>query len=265
MRPVLPFLALTLPSLASTSDSSAQAPIVNSEEYVCKHPPYQVQIVSSSPLVIYIRDFLTERERAHLKSISKNTFRTSAVGSGSKAARRTSQSTYLPSTDPIVSCIEQRATLFQGYDVHPSQLEPLQLVHYSPGEHYHLHTDWFSDEAYKMAVNGGNRLSSFFAYVSLSNDTTGGGTNFPLVNAPRDPRWCDVIDCDEQWERGVTFRPMEGNAVYWENLEGDGTGNHRTVHAGLPVTTGDKIGMNIWTRQLPLSDEVRGRFEYPDL
>ena len=98
--------------------------------------------------------------------------------------------------------------------MHPSQLEPLQLVHYSPGEHYGLHTDWFVNNlAYKLSINGGNRLSSFFAYVHVRNDTTGGGTNFPLINAPRDEKWCHVVDCDEPWDKGVTFRPVEGNAI----------------------------------------------------
>ena len=74
MRPAVSLLVLALPSLASSSsqdqDSGVQAPITSdstSDEYVCQHPPYKIQILSSSPLVIYIKDFLTEKERAHLK------------------------------------------------------------------------------------------------------------------------------------------------------------------------------------------------------
>lgn len=107
---------------------------------------------------------------------------------------------------------------------------------------------------------GGNRISSFFAYVHVANDTTGGGTNFPLVDSPRDEQWCKskYVDCDEPWENGVTFRPIEGNAVFWQNLLPNGIGDDRTLHAGLPVTSGGKIGMNIWTRQAPLGEDVRG-------
>lgn len=301
MRPNLTLLAaLTLPacSLASSSsdtNSDQQIPIksttANSDEYVCQHPPYKIHLVSTSPLVIYIRDFLTESERAHLKEVgNKNTFRRSAVlsssssskksGSASQGAHRTSRSTYLKSEDdPVVRCIESRALEFQGHDVHRDQLEPLQLVRYSSEkEYYRLHTDWFTAgptgreaEPYKLAVNGGNRRSSFFAYVYVRNDTTGGGTNFPLVNAPRNQeegegKWCDIINCDEPWDKGVTFRPVEGNAIYWENLLSDGSGDHRTVHAGLPVTSGDKIGMNIWTRQALIGEDARKGFEeYPDV
>lgn len=91
---------------------------------------------------------------------------------------------------------------------------------------------------------GGNRLSSFFVYVAAGN-LTGGGTNFPILNAPYDERWCEFVDCDEPWDNGVTFRPVPGNAVFWQNLNEDGSGDPATIHAGLPVTSGSKLGMNI--------------------
>lgn len=104
---------------------------------------------------------------------------------------------------------------------------------------------------------GGNRLTSFFVYVAASN-VTGGGTNFPILDAPRDRRWCAFVDCDEPWENGVTFKPVPGNAVFWQNLREDGSGDPATLHAGLPVVSGVKLGMNIWTRQGPLGEEFRG-------
>jgi len=172
---------------------------------------------------------------------------------------RTSQSTNIP-RDAVVRCIEERALAFQGFDVPRTHLEPLQLVKYGAGERYHFHTDWFTDPAHATAALGGNRVSSFFAYVRASEDIKGGGTNFPLVDAPFDERWCRYIDCDEPWDNGVTFRPVEGNAVYWENMlpGASGVGDPRTLHAGLPVAAGEKIGMNIWTRQAPLGEDVRG-------
>ncbi|KAK3385560.1 2OG-Fe(II) oxygenase superfamily protein [Podospora didyma] len=262
---------------ATTSDGGQQQqqqqqqqqPLANSADYTCQHPPYKVTMMSKSPLVIYISNFITADERAHLQTLTKDTFSRSGVADrGSLSGKalhqvRTSQSTNVP-RDAVVRCIEDRALSFQGYDTPRTHLEPLQLVKYGPTERYHFHTDWFTDPAHAGAATGGNRVSSFFAYVHVANDTTGGGTNFPHLDAPAsDGRWCDagVVDCDEPWENGVTFRPVEGNALYWENLLPDGTGDERTLHAGLPVSGGGKIGMNIWTRQLPLSEDVRG----PDL
>jgi prolyl 4-hydroxylase len=178
--------------------------------------------------------------------------------SGAEGLRRTrtSQSTNVP-RDEVVRCIEERALLFQGFDVPKSHLEPVQLVKYSRGEHYHFHTDWYTSPTHATSALGGNRLSSFFAYVAAEN-ITGGGTNFPMLDAPHDARWCEFVDCDEPWENGVTFRPVVGSAVFWHNLHEDGMGDQRNLHAGLPVTSGWKIGMNIWTRQGPLSEDIRG-------
>ncbi|KAH8897903.1 hypothetical protein GQ53DRAFT_778128 [Thozetella sp. PMI_491] len=216
-------------------------------------------ILSSSPLIVYIQGFLTNDEREHLKQVSKNSFRQSVIAGldgAAKSSTRTSQSTDVR-RDAVVKCIEQRALDFQGFDVQESHLEPLQLVKYGPGEHYDFHTDWFTDPQYYTSFNGGNRLSSFFVYVQVLNDTTGGGTNFPFIEPPKDERWCGFVECDEPYANGVTFRPVEGNAIFWENLTPGGVGDMRTEHAGLPVTTGSKIGMNIWTRQVPQSEEVR--------
>ncbi|KAJ3578255.1 hypothetical protein NPX13_g2309 [Xylaria arbuscula] len=227
----------------------------------CQHPAYRSHIVSTSPLVIYLEDFLTAEEQKHLQVITKDTFLRSGVsdqaGLQGQRETRTSQSTNV-ARDDIVRCIEDRALLFQGFDTPRENLEPLQLVKYGSGERYHFHTDWFTNPKQATSAVGGNRQSSFFAYVSAEN-ITGGGTNFPVVKAPHDARWCAFIDCDEPWENGVTFRPIVGNAVFWSNLLEDGTGDQRTLHAGLPVTSGSKIGMNIWTRQGPLGEDIRGK------
>ncbi|KAK0625073.1 hypothetical protein B0T17DRAFT_531841, partial [Bombardia bombarda] len=133
-------------------------------------PPYKVLMVSKSPLVIYITDFITPSERAHLQNITRDTFSRSAVtprgntksssSSSSSSTHhkvRTSQSTTVP-RDPLVRCIEDRALAFQGLSVARAQLEPLQLVKYHPSESYHYHTDWFTDPTHAAPAVGGNRI-----------------------------------------------------------------------------------------------------------
>lgn len=97
----------------------------------------------------------------------------------------------------------------------------------------------------------------------------GGGTEFPLLKRPSlDERWCRFVECDnfvtgddshdqdaiaaaseQDASHGVVFKPLAGNAVFWENFRPDGTGRgwEETWHAGLPVTRGIKVGLNIWT------------------
>jgi len=109
------------------------------------------------------------------------------------------------------------------------------------------------------------------AWVSVSEGMEGGGTEFPLLPAPvfrdleTDQRteaateeerfWCRFLECVDgrvvtgEDGMGVTFRAVEGNAVFWANFRADGSGDGyaETWHAGLPVRKGVKVGLNIWT------------------
>lgn len=238
-----------------------------SQNYTCPEHLYKTQVFSTDPLIIYIHSFLTPLESQHLQNISQATLTHSLIadqtGQERLANTRTSRSTSLVS-DPVVRCIEARALQFQGYDIPRQNLEPLQAVHYSLGEQYKHHTDWFTSSSQTTSEFGGNRLSSFFVYVAASEDIIGGGTQFPLLDAPHDERWCEVVNCDAGWEEGVTFRPVARNAVFWRNLkevkEGGKVmriGDRRTLHAGLPVQRGVKLGMNIWTREAQLDGKYR--------
>ena len=49
--------------------NASQKPITD-DEYVCEHPPYTVSLVSKSPLVAYLHNFITPSERAHLQQVT---------------------------------------------------------------------------------------------------------------------------------------------------------------------------------------------------
>jgi prolyl 4-hydroxylase len=92
--------------------------------------------------------------------------------------------------------------------------------------------------------------------VYVAANCTGGGTHFPRLQKPVDRSWCRFIECDaepsnqggkEDLSQGVIFKPIAGNAVFWENMRSDGTGYSESWHAGLPVTKGSKVGLNIWS------------------
>ena len=136
-------------------------------------------------------------------------------------------------------------------------MEPVQLVKYGVNETYDFHTDWFTSPAQTTSEHGGNRQSSFFADIQTSEDITGGGTNFAMLKPPEGEGWCKFVDCDTPYEEGVTFLPIPGNAVFWVNLV-KGQGDQRVLHKGEVVTSGSKVGMNIWTREGALSDKFRG-------
>lgn len=86
--------------------------------------------------------------------------------------------------------------------------------------------------------------------VWLGDRCTGGGTHFPRIPRPEGKEWCRFVECGGEGsgeEEGVVFKPVKGNAVYWENFRPDGTGYEESWHAGLPVLSGEKIGLNIWS------------------
>jgi prolyl 4-hydroxylase len=142
--------------------------------------------------------------------------------------------------DVVVQRIRDRALAFQGF--HQSlEIETLVVQRYNISGHYVNHYDWLRTNT------SGNRGTTFMVY--LDGNCTGGGTNFPRLPFPAEKRWCDVIDCDENRASGVTFKPISGNAIFWANLQTDGTGHPDTLHAALAVETGQKTGLNIWSWQ----------------
>jgi prolyl 4-hydroxylase len=159
-------------------------------------------------------------------------------------AYRLSMTAKLDRTDAVIKRIEDRARSFPFYK-NLGDFMPIVVQNYGIAGQYRDHYDWFDD---RHAV-GGNIASTFFVYIHANS--TGGGTNFARLTPPstleEEERWCEFIDCDRPLDEGVTFKPILGNAIYWENLHEDDSGHVRTLHAGMPVTSGNKMGMNMWT------------------
>ncbi|KAL7626237.1 hypothetical protein AAE478_003007 [Parahypoxylon ruwenzoriense] len=242
----------------------------------CRPPPpapadgYVVHLLSKAPIVIYVENFLSQAEREHLLEISEPLFEPSTIthdgdSTHRDATIRDSEVALIPRTE-TVRCIEERARAFQGWR-DDLWIERLRTQRYrGPGQHYAHHFDWGSGR------RGWGRVSSFMVWVQAhgeggEGDVEGGGTEFPLLErgAP-DERWCRWVECPElaagvegdgleeekgdgQPRVGVTFKPVAGNAVFWENFRPDGTGRgwDETWHAGLPVKKGTKVGLNIWS------------------
>lgn len=75
---------------------------------------------------------------------------------------------------------------------------------------------------------------------------------FLEVPRPQSPKWCDALTClDENGEelKRVEVKPKVGTAIFWYNLDVKGNVDRKTLHAGAPVISGTKVGMNIWTRE----------------
>jgi prolyl 4-hydroxylase len=126
-----------------------------------------------------------------------------------------------------------------------------QLVRYEKGEKFDVHHDWY-DEPQPVRGKGQrgrwfNRMASFFVYLEGGEGgSKGGETWFPYVEVKAfgEGKWAG-----DKVEGGTRFVPRGGNALFWINLHANGTGDGRTVHAGLPLVEGRKTAMNIWPRK----------------
>lgn len=201
-------------------------------------------------------------------------FEPSTIGFSDKLTNTTtrrSQSAVLPDvldkniSDPVVECILQRASAFQGH-VPLSHTEPLQLVKYRAGEYYRAHYDaWKGNDLTEQ----GNRETSFFVILRSEGLLDGkegdkqapapaatrvsAGTSFPRLRRRFvDDRLCEAIECSEEVE-GLVAKPVALSALFWVNLMENGTVHPGSLHQGLelPRVGSEKIGMNIWTWNRP--------------
>ncbi|KAJ5507474.1 hypothetical protein N7527_009617 [Penicillium freii] len=212
---------------------------------------------------MHIENFISADERAYLLSLrydfraptcvprlrchSKESLHPSKIrlenGTAALDSARNSSSAFLPWFDPVAQCIMHRAAELQGF-VRIGAIENLQITAYEQGQKYSPHFDWF--EEWTLPKGRSNRASTFFAI--LEADCTDCGTRFPRLQvdwSARDARWCNFVDCNST--QGLTIEAVPGAALFWRNIDSGGVGNKKTLHEGLPVNQGSKIGLNIWT------------------
>ena len=238
------------PDKEKFSADKIESLMVPIEGLECEEKGYKVHIFNREPLIIYIEGFLSQDESMRILDMSKDHWSESTIWTNGQettnTAIRHSSKAPLNSSDHTISCIAQRARHFQGWRPNV-YIEKLWSQRYLKSGHYMYHYDFSSP------APGSGRVSTFMVYVDAN--CTGGGTNFPRIERPIGKDWCRFIECEEDGlidgaggsVEGVVFKPIKGNAVFWENLRSDGSGYPETWHAGLPVREGVKVGLNIWS------------------
>lgn len=200
-----------------------------------------VHVLSREPLVVYIEDFLSTAEANEVVERSTPLFEPATIWSS--GTERLDPTIRNSSKAPVprvhtTQCIETRARAFQGWRPFVF-VEKLWAQRYGAGGHYTYHYDW------ARATRNAGRISSFMVWAGA--ECEGGGTHFPRLQRPVGEEWCRFVECGEGALEGVVFKPVKGNAVYWENMNREGEGYEESWHAGLPVVSGEKIGLNIWS------------------
>jgi prolyl 4-hydroxylase len=117
--------------------------------------------------------------------------------------------------------VAARARIAFVVGVPQGALEPMQVLHYAPGQTFERHHDFLdvSVPAYAAEVaRSGQRIATFLTYLNQGYE--GGETDFPLL--------------------GLSFKGGPGDALMFANIDLTGAPDRRTLHAGLPPSAGEK-------------------------
>jgi prolyl 4-hydroxylase len=134
---------------------------------------------------------------------------------------------FRPRENPLVERIEQRIAQLTGLPLENG--EGIQILRYPVGAESTPHFDYLvpSNDTNRASIaRSGQRIATLIIYL---NDVAGGGeTTFPSA--------------------GSAVVPQKGNAVYFEYGNSLGQTDPASLHAGEPVTVGEKWIATKWLR-----------------
>lgn len=195
----------------------------------------RIAFMVQDPNIALIEGLLSVDECDELIGLSTGKLqRSEVVGNDGRLAIsgvRTSRGTHFAlAENPLVERLEARIAALVGEPVEHG--EPLQILHYGTGGEYLPHHDYF--DAAQPGVeqhlrHGGQRVATLVIYLSEVDE--GGDTVFP--------------------ELSLSVRAQRGGAVYFEYADRAGRLDARLLHAGAPVTRGEKWIATKWLRQGP--------------
>lgn len=133
-------------------------------------------------------------------------------------ARRSSDSTVIGfGTLSCVDVIYEKITKLIGCDI--SQLEPMQVVRYGPGDRFQPHHD---------ADGKLRRTKTVLVY--LNDQFDGGYTYFPMIE--------------------TAIQPLAGAALIFDNIDATGKVIPESLHESTTIEKGIKYVCNIWVHEI---------------
>jgi prolyl 4-hydroxylase len=129
--------------------------------------------------------------------------------------------------DHVLEALERCISRVSGLPVLNGEF--LQVLRYHPGQEFRPHVDYFNESgegAYQSLADGGQRAQTVLTY--LNDDYSGGSTCFPRLQ--------------------LDIKAQRGDMLQFHNLGADGLGHQDSLHAGVPVTAGEKWLLSQWLR-----------------
>ena len=133
----------------------------------------------------------------------------------------------LRDSDLVITLL--RARIARATDIAFGFFEPVNVLHYDPGQKFDRHYDFIDPEVGHFADDlrqRGQRQAP--ALVYLNDASEGGETDFPEI--------------------GYSFKGDVGDLLVFFNVGADGRPDKRTLHAGTPPASGEKWVLSQWIR-----------------
>jgi prolyl 4-hydroxylase len=188
----------------------------------------------SRPFIAVLANVLSAEECEQLIALARPRLAPSTVvdpvtGENRVAEHRNSEGMFFRlSETPLIAKLDARFSQIMNTPIEHG--EGLQVLRYGPGTRSTPHFDFLvpRNEASEQSLQrSGQRVSSLVVYL---NDVAGGGeTTFPHA--------------------GLSVCPQRGNAVYFEYCNSRGQVDAASLHAGAPVTDGEKWAVTKWMRE----------------
>lgn len=194
-------------------------------------------IVSASPRIAVVENFASPEvcdwliARARTRLGPASVFDLLSGGPAHEPVRDNSEC-HFPIDDGDLILQFLRSRIAAVTELFVTGMEAPAVLHYTAGQRFLPHYDFLDDDhpGHKTEIaRGGQRVLTFL--LSLNDDYEGGETSFPII--------------------GKRYRGRKGNALFFWNVEPDGSSDKRMLHAGLPPTLGEKWMLSQW---------IRGRF-----
>lgn len=196
--------------------------------------PPRPRFLSQSPYIGVFDAFLPPKACEALIDLARPKLKRATVyhpasGEGLIADARSNSTADLGVLESDLVLVMARERIAIGCGVHPLRLEPPAILHYAVGEAFTPHYDFMEpgDPAYARDLERkGQRMGTFLCYLNTGFE--GGETDFPQLP--------------------LRYRGGTGDALFFANVLPSGAPDRRTLHAGLPPTSGEKWLLSQWIR-----------------
>ena len=192
-----------------------------------------VTLFSSDPIIYVVDDFISEDECQEFINCSKGKLQPATVvglDNEQKLKDRTNEFAWLEHhANESIHEVSKRLSILVQMPIRNAEM--FQVVHYESGTEYKPHFDSF-DQSTELGKKywepGGQRMIT--ALIYLNDVADGGATYFPELN--------------------ISINPKKGNVLVFHNTISETTNiNPRSLHAGMPVSSGEKWAANLWFRE----------------